>query len=67
MAETRRTPTETLVSVMEELGESEAKELIVVYTNQNGELCWSCTTDAITVKLGLIEAARTAIKRGWKL
>lgn len=57
-----RTATETLVSVMEEFGDSEPKDLIVIYTNQAGELVWSCSTDSTVIKLGLIESCRTYLK-----
>jgi len=60
-AETRRTSTETLVSAMEDMGTSEARDCLVIYTNQNGDLCWSCTSDSFTVKFGLLEACKQAM------
>lgn len=56
-----RTATETLVAVMEEFGQSEPKDVLVIYTNEAGELCWSCSTDAVSVKLGLLEACKQFI------
>lgn len=53
-----RTATETLVAVMEEFGVCEPKECLVIYTNQDGDLCWSSTSDSMMTKLGLIEACK---------
>ena len=53
-----RTGTETLLACMEEFGTSEPKDLLVIYTNEAGELCWSCSTDSVTTKLGLLEACK---------
>lgn len=46
------------MTAMEDFGESEPKELIVIYTNDAGDLCWSSTTDSNVVKLGLIESCK---------
>lgn len=53
-----RTPTETLVSVMEEFGVCEPKECLVIYTNADGDLCWASTSDSQVVKFGLLEACK---------
>lgn len=57
----QRTATATLMEVLEDFGDSEPKECIVVYTNSNGELCWSSTTDSVVIKIGLLEAAKLTI------
>ena len=57
-AETRRTPTETLLSAMEEFGQCEPKDCLVIYTNEGGDLVWLCSSDQISTKLGLIEACK---------
>lgn len=49
---------------MEDFGETEPKECIVIYTNEDGDLCWSCTSDSRVVKLGLIEACKQYIISG---
>lgn len=59
-----RTATETLVSVMEDFGDAEPKECIVIYTNEAGDLCWSTTSDSMTIKLGLLEACKQFIIAG---
>lgn len=56
--ETVCTPTQVLMNCLEEFGESEAKEVIVVYTNTQGDLCWHCSSDSIVKKLGLLEACK---------
>ena len=63
MPELRRSGTETLISSLEDFGKSEPRDCIVIYTNDEGDLCWNCTSDSFTVKIGLVEAARTAIKK----
>lgn len=54
----RRTASETLVAAMEDFGESEPKDCLIIYTNDVGELCWSASTDSVVVKLGLLEACK---------
>ena len=63
MAKTR-SATETLVAVMEDFGEIEPKEVLVIYTNESGDICWSTTTDSLVVKLGLLEACKQCIVAG---
>ena len=36
-----RSPTETLVKCLEEFGESEPTKAIVLWTNTDGDICWS--------------------------
>jgi hypothetical protein len=36
-----RGPTETLVSCLEEFGESEPERVLVIWVNEAGDLCWS--------------------------
>ena len=56
--EKSRTATEILVGVMEEFGICEPKECLVIYTNADGDLCWSSTSDSQVVKFGLLEACK---------
>ena len=36
-----RSPTATLVNCLEEFGVSEPKKVLVIWTNEAGDLCWS--------------------------
>ena len=49
---------------MEDFGQSEPKECLVIYTNESGDLCWSCSSDSMTTKLGLLEACKQFIIKG---
>ena len=53
-----RTPTETLMEAMECFGENEPREVIIIYTTQNGDLIWNSSTGTNSTKLGMIEAAK---------
>lgn len=57
-----RSPTDTLIAAMEEVGT--ARECIIVMINEAGEIIWSCSSDALTVKLGLLETAKHCIVAG---
>ena len=63
MAETR-TPTETLIKCMEDFGEDEPENLMVIYTTKGGDLAWSSTTDSISMKIGMLEFAKACILKG---
>jgi hypothetical protein len=58
MPEILRSPTETLMKCMEDFGECEPKELIVIWTDQNGDLCWSSSSNSLSTQLGLMEACK---------
>ena len=60
--EQRRTPTATLMAALEDFGEDEPRECIVIYTTASGDMAWSCSSDAVSVKLGLIEACKLYIQ-----
>jgi hypothetical protein len=58
-----RTATETIMKVMEDFGEAEPEELMVIWTDAAGDLCWSATTDSKMVKLGMVEFVKSVIVR----
>lgn len=62
MPEVRRSATETLVSAMEDFGENEPKDCLIIYANEAGELVWSCTSNSYVIKLGLVESCREHLK-----
>ncbi|HEX5234149.1 MAG TPA: hypothetical protein VFW25_02335 [Silvibacterium sp.] len=57
----KRSSTDTLMSVMETFGQSEPNECIVVWTNEDGDICCSATTDSRSVKLGMLEMMKQLI------
>ena len=62
MAE-NRTPTETLMACLESFGEDEPLEVIVVYSTQSGDLCWSCSSSVYSHKIGMLENAKAHIQK----
>jgi hypothetical protein len=57
-----RTPSDTLISCLEDFGEDEPKKVIVLYTTKGGDLCWSVSgPDTYTETVGILECAKTVI------
>ena len=50
------------MAALEDFGADEPRDCIVIYTTAGGDLAWSCSSDAVSTKLGLIEAAKLYIK-----
>jgi hypothetical protein len=53
----KRSPTETLVKAMEEVGE--AVECLIIMTDSNGDIITLGSTDVLSTRLGLLEIAKT--------
>lgn len=58
-----RTATETVMSAMEQFGEIEPKDCLIIWTDESGDICWSCTTDSQVVRLGMIEFMKTILMK----
>jgi hypothetical protein len=56
-----RTATETLITCMEDFGEDEPQEVMVIYTTKSGDFAFSCSTDRLTAKLGMLEFCKAMI------
>ena len=57
-----RSPTETLVRCMEEFGVSETKKLLVIWTDEQGDLCWSESGPSLFCQnIGMLECVRAKI------
>jgi hypothetical protein len=56
-----RTATETLVNTMEEFGRAEPEDCIIIWTDANGDICWSSTTNSKVIRLGMIETVKALI------
>lgn len=57
-----RTPTDTLMKCMEEFGDAEPQRVIVVWTNDAGDLCWSVSGPYnFTHIIGMLECAKAKV------
>ena len=57
-----RTPTETLVWCMEDFGAAEPERVLVIYTNSDGDLCWSSSGPySYTHILGMLECVKAKV------
>ena len=57
-----RTPTETLVWCLEDFGDSEPKKVLVIWTNQAGDLCWSESGPShFCENIGILECVKAKI------
>ena len=56
---TMRTATETLMEAMNQFGDSEPKECLIIWTDENGDISWSSTTGSLVLKKGLVDYMRT--------
>lgn len=55
------TPSQLLISCMEDFGRSEPTVAIVVYLNQAGDICWRSSTDHTTTCIGMLELTKVLI------
>ena len=55
----KRTPTETLVKAMEEVGD--AVECLVIMTEAGGDIITLGSTSVLSTRLGMLEMAKTFI------
>jgi hypothetical protein len=53
----KRTPTDTLVRAMEEVGD--ATECLIIMTDKNGDIITLGSTSVLSTRLGLLEMAKT--------
>jgi len=53
-----RSPTETLVYALEEFGKAEPLDVLVIWIDENGEICWSQSTRSRAIALGMLEMVR---------
>lgn len=61
VCEMSRTPTETILAVMEEFGQIEPRDCMVIWTDEGGDICWSCSTDSQAIKMGMVEMVKSLI------
>lgn len=59
----KRSPTETLMHCLEEFGKEEAVECMVIWTDESGDICWSCSTDSQVTKLGMVGFVGTLLAK----
>lgn len=67
---TKRSASDTLIAVLEDYGQDEPLECMVITKHTSGDVSWSSTTDELSTKLGLIEfvgeCVRAQIRKGLK-
>lgn len=56
-----RTPTETVMKVLEDFSDDEAIEVFIITKHKSGDVSWSSSTDELSTKLGLLEFVKTCI------
>ena len=59
-----RTPTETLMACLTRFGEAEPTRVMVMWTDEAGDLCWSLSgSRSYTAMIGMLECARAALMK----
>jgi len=57
-----RSPTETLVDCMEDFGEAEPNKLLVIWTNEAGDLCWAESGRSSFIEnIGILDCVRAKL------
>jgi hypothetical protein len=57
-----RSPTETLVHCLEDFGISEPKKLLVIWTDDGGDLCWSESGPShFCENIGMLECVKAKV------
>lgn len=62
--ENRRSPTETLMHVMEEFGKSEPIDCLVIWIDQGGDVAWSQSTRSRAIMIGMVDMVREITMHG---
>ena len=57
-----RTPTETVINVLETFGEDEPRAVIIIYTTEGGDLVWSISDQHYTPYIGMCETVAYILK-----
>lgn len=61
MPETRVSATELLMKVLENFGDSEARDLMIIFNDEDGNVSWHSNTDLISREIGLLEFTKAVI------
>lgn len=57
-----RTPSDTLIHCLEDFGLIEPERCLVVYTNANGDICWSFSGPySYTQLIGMLECVKAMV------
>jgi hypothetical protein len=51
------------MAAMTEFGKIEPKDCIVIWIDEAGNICWSSSTNQMTLKMGMVEFLRTKLKQ----
>lgn len=63
MPATQMTGSEVLINTLEDFGQIEPTEVIVIYTNANGDLVYRSNIEGTSMKIGMLTMALEVIKR----
>ena len=59
-----RSPSETLMTCLEEFGKAEPTRVMVIWTDETGDLCWSTSSPRLLSQMiGILECAKAALTR----
>lgn len=61
--ESERTASETLIDVLEDFGEDEPRNVMVIWTTKSGNIAWSTSTSHACVQLGMLELTKMHVVR----
>jgi hypothetical protein len=61
MSDPRRSPSETMMHCMEEFSKSEPVDVMIVWTDESGDLCWSSSSSHLSTRIGMLECAKQYI------
>lgn len=65
MNETKeKTPTEVMISALEQFGEDEPETLLILSLTKGGDLCWNSNTNRTAIKLGMVELYKQILVKG---
>jgi len=59
-----RTPSETLMSCLTDFGEAEPDRVLVLWTNEAGDICWSTSSPRkLSAIIGMLECAKAVLTK----
>ena len=59
-----RSPSETLMTCLEEFGKAEPTRGMGIWTDETGDLCWSTSSPRVLSQMiGMLECAKAALTR----
>ncbi len=53
-----RSPNDVMMVCLEDFGKSEPRAVLVIYVNDDGDLCTSSSSASLSLKIGMLEMAK---------